>query len=157
MCTSWSYRATGVCGKILKKYALEGFTVEGCRRRKRYSTSLKSTCNGNQTSCQESRQLCSFFISSDKNAVGKGTIDPFATEIDGKPVAEGCLLVRFTQTRDLEDNIFILSIFCLNWLSNKGDQHIACGLVGPLLSGHEQVLRELRCSETMGKQLVLGF
>ena len=97
---------TGICAKTLRDYARQGFTAEGCKRRKRYSTSSKSSCNGSASSCQGSRQLCSFYISSDKNAIGKGTVDPYATEIDGKRITKEYVLVRFTESRRLEDISF---------------------------------------------------
>ena len=96
----------GICGKTLREYARKGFTIEGCKRRKRYSISTKSTCSGSHLSCRDNRALCSFFISDDTDAVGKGTVDPYATDINGEKITDENILVRFAKVKEISKITF---------------------------------------------------
>ena len=102
--------AEGVCGKTLREYARKDFTIEWCKRRKRYSISTKSTCSGSHMSCRDNRALCSFFISDDTDAAGKETVDPYATENDGEKIADEKILVRFAKVKEISKITFPMGL-----------------------------------------------
>lgn len=100
LCVMLQYSgASGVCGTVLKRYAIEGLSSLGCVRKKQASSSATRDCGGpvECLSLQSVRESCRFFFqdSGGSSFVGTGSVDPLCVYLKGEGVPPCSYVVRF--------------------------------------------------------------